>query len=684
MLIYAQLLLMAVFPVLVSGIMYYASQKTAFAKTSYVFKQIIIGLIFGILACLGTEYGVDVGGAVANARDGSILCAGLIFGAPAGVISGIIGGVYRYAAVLWGAGEFTQLACSLACIIAGIYGGLLRKFMFDNKKPGWIMGLAVGVIMEAIHLTLLFFTNIDQLQKVVSILKILSIPMFVSNGAAVSIALITVSLISRSIHKEARKFKSKRISQVIQSWLLAVVLLVFVVSSVFTYTRQNEVTKTDVKQLLVTNIDDVKSDIADLAADNRHIGKTGYIIVVDADDEIKSGLPEHIGKKLDDTTLNVPDDIQEMTVFETNAFGVEAFGMFTSSEGCQIIGIYPKEEALFNRDMVMYVNIFVEIILFAVLFAAIYILIKKIVVDNILKINSKLAQITGGNLNVTVDVNNNREFASLSDDINTTVDTLKRYIKEAEERINKELEYAKAIQASALPHLDNMLLERDEYEISAQMYTAKEVGGDFYDFYHIDNSHIAFTIADVSGKGIPAAMFMMSAKTMLKNMAEAGYSVDKAATMANDKLSENNDANMFVTVWMGILDLKTGHVEFINAGHNLPVIKRKNGDYEFLKCKAGLVMAGMEGYKYPLQEFDLEEGDTIFLYTDGVTEATDANTCLYGDDRLIDNLNAHCGGDITMESLIAKVKEDVDEFVKDAPQFDDITMVALKFEKKEV
>lgn len=808
--IYSEIILLAVTPVFFSALFYYISTKINIAKFSRNFWQIIIGVFFGILACLGTIYGVDVGGALANVRDASILCAGLIFGGEAGIIAGVIGGVFRYVAVWYGlAGDFTQIACSLACILAGIIAYLIRKFLLDNKIPGFLMGLFVGIIVEAIHLSIMFFTNVDQLQKVVEILKILTVPMFVCNGLAVSLALLVVSLISK---KKFNLFNKKEIhiSELIQSWLMVVVVLAFLLTCIMSYSRQNRVSENDIKQLLTTNIDDVKGEIVEAsnrnlieltknisyqvisqknlsnsylkylagiyniseiniidsdlhisystnddfvgfdmesgeqskefmdlfndsnvviqeyqpitinsdvwrkyagaildrgcylqigydakqfqqdignsvinAAYNRHIGKSGYITIVDAENYIISGSLMYSGKNLSEVGWSVKDDIVEMEVLDVKAYDKEAFCMYSTTEGYKIIAVYPADEALFNRNMVMYVNTFAEIILFAVLFAAIYILIKKIVVDNIQKINLKLAEITGGNLDVTVEVMNNQEFASLSDDINSTVSTLKRYIKEAENRINKELEYAKDIQHSALPPLDSVALNRKEFDIFASMYTAKEVGGDFYDFYYIDNDHLAITIADVSGKGIPAAMFMMSSKTMLKSIAEAGFPVDEVATRANDKLSSNNEANMFVTVWMGILELSTGHIEFINAGHNFPALKRKNGEYEFLKSRPGLVMAGMEGLKYKKQEAWLKEGDIIVLYTDGVTEATDSNNELYGDDRLIDNLNSHCANEESVENILKMLKEDVDGFVKDAPQFDDITMLCLKYNGKE-
>ena len=329
------------------------------------------------------------------------------------------------------------------------------------------------------------------------------------------------------------------------------------------------------------------------------------------------------------------------------------------------------------RDVSIMLSTFMQILIFAVLFLILYFLIKGIIINNLHVINSKLAQISGGNLDVTVDVRANEEFASLSDDINTTVSTLKRYIAEASARIDKELEYAKQIQLSALP--TNFPIGED-YKIYAQMIAAKEVGGDFYDFYKLNDNTVAFLVADVSGKGIPAAMFMMTAKTIIKDLAESGMSVNDIFTKANEKLCENNESGMFVTAWMGILDIPSGQMQFANAGHNPPIIKRAGGNFEYLKTRAGFVLAGMEGVCYRVGEITLNEGDRLFLYTDGVPEATNLENKLYGEDRLLVFMNDNL--DLEATELLPQLKNNIDTFVGEAPQFDDITMLMFDYKSK--
>ena len=191
----------------------------------------------------------------------------------------------------------------------------------------------------------------------------------------------------------------------------------------------------------------------------------------------------------------------------------------------------------------------------------------------------------------------------------------------------------------------------------------------------MDEDTLAFLVADVPGKGIPAAMFMMTSKTLLKSYAEAGMSVEEVFTCANEKLCQGNEAGMFVTAWMGVLNLKTGCVTYANAGHNPPLVKHADGSFEYLRSRPGFVLAGMEGIRYRKNELQLQAGDVLYLYTDGVTEATNLDNQLYGEDRLRDTLNRLA--DAGTQKICQQIKSDVDAFVGEAPQFDDITMLSL-------
>lgn len=281
-----------------------------------------------------------------------------------------------------------------------------------------------------------------------------------------------------------------------------------------------------------------------------------------------------------------------------------------------------------------------------------------------------------------VEVNTGDELEELAHSFQYMVSELNEYIQNLsrvtaeKERIGAELDVARHIQASMLPCIFPAFPERHEFDIYASMTPAKEVGGDFYDFFLVDDDHLALVIADVSGKGVPAALFMVIAKTLLKNRAQMGAGPKEVLEVVNDQLCESNEAEMFVTVWLGIYEISTGKLRAANAGHEYPAIRRKDGSFELYKDRHGFVLAGMQGMKYREYELQLDEGDELFVYTDGVTEATDAAEQLYGTDRLLAALDS--AGDCEPEELLMAVKADIDRFVAEAPQFDDITMLSLK------
>ena len=420
---------------------------------------------------------------------------------------------------------------------------------------------------------------------------------------------------------------------------------------------------------------------------NRHVGESGFLMVTDSTWRIISDRANNKNQPVTIVTAMTKDltTIGKDEMFEEGIYidGTlqRCFCMHNEIEGYKVIAVYPYSEAMVSRNVSLKVMTVMQILIFGLLFVMIFLLVRRLIVKNLHQVNHALSAITDGNLETVVNVRSHEEFDALSNDINATVDTLKRYIKEAEERIDAELAFAKAIQHAALPSVFPPYPDRKEFEIFATMHTAKEVGGDFYDFYFVDDENLAFLMADVSGKGIPAAMFMMTAKTFIKSFAESGLSVEQVFTHANAKLCEGNDAGMFVTAWLGILNTKTGQVQFANAGHNPPLVRHADGTYEYLKSRAGFVLAGMEGVRYRKNELTLAPGDAIYLYTDGVTEATNLNEELYGEERLQKVLDIY--KDATPETICAEVKIDVDKFVGEAPQFDDITMLAIRYKGTE-
>ena len=300
-------------------------------------------------------------------------------------------------------------------------------------------------------------------------------------------------------------------------------------------------------------------------------------------------------------------------------------GSFTQ----QIVYRITTDDAVLYRNVTLYLVAFMEVLIYTALFILIYQMLKKKVTCNLERVNAGLQAITAGDLDTVINVRAYQKFAQLSDDVNATVSTLKHYIRQAEDRMDQELEFARQIQQAALP---GVFPARPDFDLYAAMHTAREVGGDFYDFYLLDRYTLVFLIADVSGKGIPGAMIMMRAKTLLKDSTESGRPIDQVFDRVNRKLCD--DTGMFLTAWMGRLDLRTGELTYVNAGHNPPLLRRRDGRFEYLRTQPNLVLAGLEDTHYRIQTLQLGPGDALYLYTDGVTEAADSRGQLFGEDRL--------------------------------------------------
>lgn len=316
-------------------------------------------------------------------------------------------------------------------------------------------------------------------------------------------------------------------------------------------------------------------------------------------------------------------------------------------------------------------------------------LVKWMVLNPVEKLSEFTTEITkkGNFSKQEIEIKTGDEIEALGQSFNYMMERLEDYIKDLtvvtaeKERIGAELNVATQIQSSMLPCIFPAFPDRDELDIYATMTPAKEVGGDFYDFFMVDERHVAIVIADVSGKGVPAALFMVIGKTLIKDHTQPGRDLGEVFTEVNNILCESNDNGMFITAFEGVLDLVTGEFRYANAGHEMPFIYRKDGGYEAYKIRPGFVLAGMENIKYKEQKIQLNIGDKIFQYTDGVTEATDKDNQLYGMDRLHKVLNEKCL-DCNPEQTLKLVKEDIDAFVGDNDQFDDITMLCLEYKKK--
>ena len=341
------------------------------------------------------------------------------------------------------------------------------------------------------------------------------------------------------------------------------------------------------------------------------------------------------------------------------------------------------ETATSNSFRIVILSVIAIGILAILIAAAVAARMSRSIVAPVQNLTGKVCDIKGDNLDFVWEGDTGDEIQTLAESFQGMTERMKQYIEEVtkitaeKERIGAELNVATQIQADMLPRIFPPFPERHEFDLYATMTPAKEVGGDFYDFFLIDDDHIGLVMADVSGKGVPAALFMVIAKTHIKNRAMMGGSPSEILAYANDQLCEGNEAELFVTVWMGIIEISTGKGVAANAGHEHPTIKRKDGRFELVEYRHSPAVATMEGIPFKQHDFELHPGDSLFVYTDGVPEATNANNELYGTDRMLEALNKDADADV--KTLLENVKQSVDEFVGDAPQFDDLTMLAFNY-----
>lgn len=330
------------------------------------------------------------------------------------------------------------------------------------------------------------------------------------------------------------------------------------------------------------------------------------------------------------------------------------------------------------------------LVLFIAMMAAVAVLISLVsalftgrITEPVRRLTKEVAKIDGGNLDYRIQMTTGDEIEDLANAFNHMTDQIRTYIQSLnlvtveKERIRTEIQVASQLQADMLPNARNAYEDRDEFSLYAIMTPAKGVGGDFYDFFLLDEDHLALIMADVSGKGVPAALFMVVSRTLLRSHIVKGVPLQQAVEKVNDSLCKNNKNGMFVTAWIGVLTISTGKLTFVNAGHCRPVLKQADGTCSYETTISGFVLAGMEESKYRQSEIHLNKGDTLFLYTDGVTEATDSENNLYGEKRLEQLMNALKNPQ--PKELLFEVWKDVNRFQKEAEQFDDITMLAFRY-----
>ena len=405
------------------------------------------------------------------------------------------------------------------------------------------------------------------------------------------------------------------------------------------------------------------------------------------------GKHEHYmvnGKEAVEKAL-LPEPIEELTVFDDPTYGyiVSAYYPIHDHTGkpVAVVGVDLSMERIISTVVrnVLFISIFIVILTLIVTTMA-FMTIRRKLVRPIGKLNTaakSMVENIDQDHDVQLDINTHDELEELATSFSKMNADLREYLKKLEsvtaekERIGAELQIAAQIQADMLPRDFSAFSGRREFDLYASMDPAKEVGGDFYDFFLINDDHLALVIADVSGKGVPAALFMANAKTLIKNRTQEGGGPAQILDYVNEKLCEGNKLQYFVTVWLAIIELSTGKGLAANAGHEHPALRRADGDFELVIYRHSPGVAMFDDMCFTEHSFELKPGDTLFVYTDGVPEATDGGNVLFDTGRMLNALNKDPGAE--PKALLHTVRSEIDAFIGDTPQFDDITMLALRY-----
>ena len=347
----------------------------------------------------------------------------------------------------------------------------------------------------------------------------------------------------------------------------------------------------------------------------------------------------------------------------------------TLQNGMVLVVCVPKWE-MFREIDKFYINMVIVLFLIGLIIPALlYLSMNRYIISPIEKLKD-IANKIGNGEDVNIHIEKPEEFAQLASTYDKMTNDIKSITQERA-KINSELSIAKSIQASSLPNVFPPFPDKTEFNIFASMEPAKEVGGDFYDFYFINDTKFMFLIADVSGKGVPAALFMMTVKTLINNLSQVNDDPKELIEKINKKICETNKEGFFVTMLAGIADIKTGELNIINCGHNLPLIKRQNGNYEYMELSSNIALGVFDNAEFEIYNTVLNPGDTIYTYTDGVTEATNIDNEMFGEQKLRECLNNI--GDAEPIEIAQRIKDSIQGYTDSAPQSDDITMLIFKY-----
>ncbi len=416
------------------------------------------------------------------------------------------------------------------------------------------------------------------------------------------------------------------------------------------------------------------------------LGKSGRLFVFQNGILLRDETASDVGDAqnpvadfLDAQADRLPLDV----IFDAKVGGATCFALAQKNGDCVFVGALPKNEIFAQRRSTLVLIFVANALLFFGLFAVVSLLTRRLVVDGVLAINRSLAKIVDGDLGERVDVATTREFLELSNGLNATVDALQGAIDEVKRRVDKELELARRIQKSALPSVFPPFPERREFDIYAENRPMASVGGDMFDYFFVDENRLFFYVADVSGHGVPAALFMMKTTALVKNLALSGLPLPQVVAQTNRYLAENNDAT-FVTAFFCVVDLATGRLEYVDAGHNPPLLRAPDGKFREIAPQICLLLGVVDDAEFESATLDLAPGAALLLFTDGVTEAASATEPeQFGVQRALETLDAvpaNAPADRLVDALFAAVET----FADGAERSDDVTALAFRFDGPKV
>jgi len=600
--------------------------------------------------------------------------------------------------------------------LMGLLSGLLFKFALRNdprggKRTGIIVGACIALSAVASGFIMVSMTAQFGGQKLSAIMEYLLMTPegMISQMTVDAVALIALCLVvdAMLLSLTTRNPSERKLLTVFSGWMITISAIVFMLASAFIFTtitiQEDEKTSETMMseaQYLAGQLDAHPDSDPSTVLDGYSMEDYGNVVVTDKlytilgtnNEErfpVGDSFVDDIGyaeafPNPEDPSSNLlqfivdSDETSQIQTYTAEGTWTMEFS-YISVAACEkgyVAEVRTTEMVFPSRfSTLASTTLLAFLLIFATALVASW-LLRSDIAKHIDETNASLKKITDGNLDERVSVRDSSEFASLSAGINATVATLKETIEEVEQKNAQELLTAKAIQQSALPSSEPTFLGIDAFDLYASMDAARQVGGDFYDYFDLGGGRIGFVVADVSGKGIPAALFMMAAKTEIRAAMETNADLAEAIGIANRNLCEGNEAEMFVTVFAGVLEYETGKLTYVNAGHNKPLVMR-GGEWSWLTERSGPYMGSFDWIEYKQFETQLQQGDELFAYTDGVNEAFNAEGELYGNDRLEAFLSTH--GELHPRRLLRALRAELGGWSFGIEQSDDITMLALMF-----